>query len=59
MNLRFQDELIKRKLKDNPEPDKTNRYQRGDLVLYDVLYDPCRRRPEKLDSRYKGPFEVI
>jgi hypothetical protein len=59
INVHFQKELIQDKLKDNPEPGKENKYQPGDLVLYDILYDPCRRRPEKLDSRYKGPFEVI
>jgi hypothetical protein len=59
VNVRFQQELVQHKLKDNPEPGKMNSYQPGDLVLYDVLYDPCRRRPEKLDSRYRGPFEVI
>jgi len=59
INVQFQEELIKEQLKDNPEPDKINKYQKGDLVLYDILHDPCRRRPEKLDSRYKGPFEVI
>ena len=55
----FQQDLIKERLAGNDEPECANQFQPGDLVLYDSLYDPCRYRTEKLQSRYKGPYEVI
>jgi hypothetical protein len=59
VNMEFQKKLIMEKTKTNPQADKQNKYQPGDFILYDVLYDPCRRRSAKLDSRYRGPYEVI
>jgi hypothetical protein len=59
VNVEFQKKLIMERTRSNPKPDKENKYQSGDLVLYDNLYEPHRRRPVKLDSRYRGPYEVI
>jgi hypothetical protein len=59
INSDFQKMLIIERTRANPKPEQQNQYQRGDLILYDILYDPCRRRPVKLDSRYRGPYEVI
>eukprot|EP01035_Chromulina_nebulosa_P023434 gene23434-30373_t len=55
----FQRELIIERTKNNPPIELQNRYQAGDYVLYDSLYDPSKHRAVKLDSRYKGPYEVI
>jgi hypothetical protein len=43
----------------NVPVEAANRYQPGDLVLSDTLSDPCRFQASKLDSTYRGPFEVI
>ena len=57
--LEFQSELKAHREKGNEPEHQANRYQPGDFVLMDTLHDPCRFRQTKLDSRYKGPFEVI
>jgi hypothetical protein len=43
----------------NAPAESRNKYQPGDLVLYDTLYDDKARQSAKLDSRYKGPYEVL
>jgi len=55
----YQKQLVADRLKDNPLEEQQNQFQPGDMVLYDSLYDPCNRRKEKLDSRYRGPYVVI
>lgn len=55
----FQKELIIERTKHNPPEELQNQYQPGDYVLYDSLYDPSQYRRVKLDSRYKGPYEVL
>ena len=55
---KYQENLIAERKSDNPPEDKVNQFQPGDLVLYDTLYDPCKFRVPKLNSRHKGPFEV-
>jgi hypothetical protein len=54
----FQAELIAERKADNSAPAKQNQFQSGDLVLYDSLYDSSKRRSEKLQSRFKGPYLV-
>jgi len=41
----------------NMDPEKQNRYQRGDLVLFHL--DTSKPLPTKLTMRFSGPFEVI
>lgn len=55
----FQQQLIAERTRNNPPVELQNQYVAGDFVLYDNLYDKCRRRSEKLQNRYKGPYEVI
>ena len=56
---KFQKELIAERKMGNAPAENRNEYQPGDLVLYDTLYDDKARRSAKLDSRYKGPYEVL
>jgi len=56
---KFQKELIAERKIENVPAESRNEYQPGDLVLYDTLYDNKARRSAKLDSRYKGPYEVL
>ena len=57
--LEFQSELRREREKDNVIDAERNQYQKGDFVLMDGLSDPCKFRSCKLDSKYKGPFEVL
>lgn len=41
----------------NIDPQKQNRYQQGDLVLFAL--DTSKPLPSKLTMRFSGPFEVI
>jgi hypothetical protein len=50
--------IIKRKIGNAPAESRSE-YQPGDLVLYDTLCDDKARRSAKLDSRYKGPYELL
>ena len=59
ITLEFQSELRQAREKDNVEGANANEYQPGDFVLLDGLTDPSKFRSCKLDSRYKGPFEVL
>jgi hypothetical protein len=59
LTSQHQAELIAERQKTNPTPELHNQYQPGDFVLYDTLYDPCKFRVPKLNSRHRGPFEVI
>ena len=59
LTRKHQEEIIAERQKDNPNPEKQNQFQPGDFVLYDTLYDPCNFRTPKLNSRHKGPYEVI
>lgn len=56
---KHQQELIADRAKHNPQPERWNTFQAGDFVLYDTLYDPCQYRVPKLNSRHRGPYEVI
>ena len=56
---KFQKELIAERKIGNAPAESRNEYQPGDLVLYDTLYDNKARRSAMLDSRYKGPYEVL
>ena len=55
---KFQKEIKAERMIGNAPAESRNEYQPGDLVLYDTLYDDKARRSAKLDSRYKGPYEV-
>jgi hypothetical protein len=57
--LDFQQELKKERERENVGAESVNQYQPGDFVLMDGLHDPCKFRTTKLDSRYKGPYEVL
>ena len=56
---KFQLDLVEERSKENPTEALCNQFQPGDLVLYDTLYDQCQRRVPKLNSRGRGPYEVI
>ena len=56
---KHQEEIIAERSKENQSPEKQNQFQPGDFVLYDTLYNPCNFRIPKLNSRHKGPYEVI
>lgn len=53
---KFQSALIAKR-GGNEDPQKQNRYQRGDLVLFHQ--DTSKPLPTKLTMRFTGPFEVI
>ena len=54
----FQRDLINERKAVNDEPSRQNQFQPGDLILYDSLYDSTKRRTEKLQNRFKGPYVV-
>jgi hypothetical protein len=56
---KFQQELIAERKSVNAPAASRNEYQQGDLVLYNSLHDAKARRSAKLDSKYKGPYEVL
>ena len=56
---KFQQELIAERKTGKAPAESRNEYQPGDLVLYNSLHDDKARRSAKLDSRYKGPYEVL
>ena len=56
ISTKFQAELIATRLAQTPE-DKQNKYQPGDLVLFQL--NPDQPKPTKLTSAYSGPYEVI
>jgi hypothetical protein len=56
---KFQQELIAERKAGNAPAESRNEYQPGDLVLYNSLHDDKARRSAKLDSRYKGSYEVL
>ena len=56
---KFQQELIAERKAGNAPAESRNEYQPGDLVLYNSLHDDKARRSAKLDSRYKGPYEML
>jgi hypothetical protein len=55
---KHQEGIVMTRKAGNPEPGHENQYVRGDLVLYNCLYDGRFRRT-KLSNRCKGPYEVI
>ena len=59
LTRKHQEELVAERTKENESPEKQNQFQPGDFVLYDTLYDPCKFRTPKLNSRHRGPYEVI
>lgn len=50
----YQDKLVAERISQTP-PNKQNKYSPGDLVLLDLGPKPH----PKMNTRYKGPFEVI
>ena len=59
LTQKHQEQLVAERQKENQNPEKQNQFQPGDFVLYDTLYDPCKFRTPKLNSRHRGPYEVI
>lgn len=55
-SIEYQQQLIKSKTGVNPEA--VNRYQAGDYVLLDALFDGSLKE-FKLKHRYLGPYQVI
>jgi hypothetical protein len=56
---KIQQELMAERKSVNAPAASRNEYQQGDLVLYNSLHDDKARRSAKLDSKYKGPYEVL
>ncbi len=56
ISTKFQAELIATRLAQTPE-DKQNKYQPGDLVLFQL--NPDQPKPTELTSAYLGPYEVL
>jgi hypothetical protein len=58
----FQDTLVQERVSENPHglPHPVHPvYVEGDLVLYDSLYAPTKRREVKLANRATGPYRVV
>lgn len=55
----FQLSLVCERTSSNPDVLLQQQYQPGDFIFYDSLYNDQQRRKEKLDNKYKGPYEVI
>ena len=58
----YQEELIKERTSaaaSSASPPVQATYIEGDLVVYDSLYSPIKRRAVKLANRAQGPYRVI